>query len=207
MNEREYEMNRLLERDNLIVHCVNDLRKSEGASVLILCDNPDFSGKNNAIEVCDEWTGWKPRRFEANSLLEALQTALIARDNARRAEPPPPEPRKAREWWINRNGRTAYLHDNEHDATEGIKDGLGKVVPGWETIHVREVLPGDDKPGVEAELKRLAPAFCDNTHDIGLGSDGKFYADEFDGEDGEGSRVVFSTLAELVEWLREQVGE
>lgn len=56
---------------------INDLRKNEGASVNVLCDNPDGT-QNNAIEVCDEWTGWVPRRFEGGTLMCALNVALNA---------------------------------------------------------------------------------------------------------------------------------
>lgn len=58
---------------------INDLRANEGASVNIPCDNPD-GPPNNAIEVCDEWTGWEPRRFEGDTLLRALNAALAARE-------------------------------------------------------------------------------------------------------------------------------
>jgi hypothetical protein len=59
---------------------INELRENEGESVNVLCDNPD-GPPNNAIEVCDEWTGWKPRRFEGDTLLRALNAALVARES------------------------------------------------------------------------------------------------------------------------------
>ncbi len=62
-----------------IARAINVLRKNEGSSVLILCDNPDFNdGPNNAIEVSDDWTNWKPRRFNGNTLRGALEVAICS---------------------------------------------------------------------------------------------------------------------------------
>lgn len=60
---------------------INDLRATEGASVTILCDNPEYSGAACAIEVCDDWTDYVNRRFEGDTVLVALTEAL-----ARKAE-------------------------------------------------------------------------------------------------------------------------
>jgi hypothetical protein len=54
---------------------VEQLRAPEGASVTLICDNPDFEGASAAVEVCDEWTGWKYRRFEGDTVLHALRNA------------------------------------------------------------------------------------------------------------------------------------
>lgn len=58
---------------------IEALRAPEGAAVTIFCDNSDFEGENSAIEVCDDWTNWHPRRFEGVNLLQALRTARYAR--------------------------------------------------------------------------------------------------------------------------------
>lgn len=57
---------------------IDDLRHGEGDSVMIMCDNPD-GPPNNAVGVCADWTDWKPKRFEGESVCEAL-------DKARRAK-------------------------------------------------------------------------------------------------------------------------
>ncbi len=59
---------------------IEQLRESEGAEVTIFCDDPD-AGANNAIEICDDWTGWDVRRFAGDSVLDCLRTALKARDD------------------------------------------------------------------------------------------------------------------------------
>lgn len=62
---------------------VERLRASEGAEVSLFCDNPEpiaGTSPNNAIEICDDWTGWKRRRFEGDSILDALRGAKAARD-------------------------------------------------------------------------------------------------------------------------------
>ena len=64
-----------------IVEALNTLRRNEGASVCLNCDNPDFNDLPNVIiEVCDEWTGWQPQRFGGDSLVAALRKALQARE-------------------------------------------------------------------------------------------------------------------------------
>lgn len=60
---------------------INDLRAAEGASVTILCDNPEYSGAACAIEVCDDWTDYINRRFEGETVLEALVNALVAKES------------------------------------------------------------------------------------------------------------------------------
>jgi hypothetical protein len=61
----------------VVENCINILRNEEGSSVTILCENPEGGGDEplNVIEVCDDWTGWNPRRFGGNTLREALETA------------------------------------------------------------------------------------------------------------------------------------
>ncbi len=55
---------------------IDALRTPEGHSVTILCDNPDFNGQPSyAIEVCGEWTEWTEKRFNGETMLEALGEA------------------------------------------------------------------------------------------------------------------------------------
>jgi hypothetical protein len=61
---------------------INLLRANEGASVNVLCDNPE-GPPNCAIEVCDDWTGWTPRRFEGDTLMYALGSAERAKSGRR----------------------------------------------------------------------------------------------------------------------------
>lgn len=65
---------------------IDDLRENEGASVNVLCDNPD-GAPNNAIEVCDDWTGWEPRRFEGDTLMRALNAAFEEKRHAQDLRP------------------------------------------------------------------------------------------------------------------------
>jgi hypothetical protein len=56
------------------------LVENEGASVTILCENPEGVGPDNhAVEVCDDWTNWGDRRFYGQTRLEALLKAETAR--------------------------------------------------------------------------------------------------------------------------------
>lgn len=55
---------------------VENLRAPEGHSITLLCDSPDFNGQPNcAIEVCAEWTNWKPKRFTGDTILVTLMAA------------------------------------------------------------------------------------------------------------------------------------
>ncbi len=54
---------------------IEQLRAPEGATVTICCDNPDFGGPGSVVEVCDDWTDWLPRRFEGDTVLDALRAA------------------------------------------------------------------------------------------------------------------------------------
>jgi hypothetical protein len=62
-----------------ILDPLESLREPEGASVTIFCPNPDFGGAAQAIEVCDEWTDYSPKRFEGDSLADALELAAKAK--------------------------------------------------------------------------------------------------------------------------------
>jgi hypothetical protein len=57
---------------------ITDLRREEGASITLLCDNPEAFGPANAIEVCGAWTNWQEFRFEGESLTEAVIAAWRA---------------------------------------------------------------------------------------------------------------------------------
>jgi hypothetical protein len=57
---------------------IADLRREEGGSITLLCDNPEAWGPNNAIEVCGAWTDWQDRRFEGESLKAAILAAWRA---------------------------------------------------------------------------------------------------------------------------------
>lgn len=63
---------------------INELRKEEGASVEIFCDNENGSGPDNAkIAVTGSWTEWKPREFIGVTWLDALKSARDAMEKAR----------------------------------------------------------------------------------------------------------------------------
>ena len=57
------------------------LRADEGDSVTLLCDNPDPASpdQNNAIECNGDWTDWKDRRFQGESLDAAVRAAVEAK--------------------------------------------------------------------------------------------------------------------------------
>ena len=59
---------------------IEALRCNEGDAVTLLSDNADFGGHNNAIFVCGDWTNWKEQRFTGESILAALESAVVARN-------------------------------------------------------------------------------------------------------------------------------
>lgn len=63
----------------MLMDRINELRKNEGDSVRILCDNPE-GPPNNAIECCGDWTDWKDRRFVGERLIDCLNDACRAKD-------------------------------------------------------------------------------------------------------------------------------
>jgi len=78
-------LNDLLEANNRYLQdgrnwrIVEKLRASEGNSVEVLCDNPDFNGQPNSAVVCSgDWTDWQPARFTGDSIDEALGAAVVA---------------------------------------------------------------------------------------------------------------------------------
>lgn len=61
---------------------INELRANEGAELILYCDNPNFKGNNNAIAIIDDWTDWKEKRYEGETLIECLQKALTDKKKA-----------------------------------------------------------------------------------------------------------------------------
>lgn len=62
------------------------LVENEGASVLIVCENPEGTGPDNhAVEINDDWTNWRDRRFYGRTRFEALCAAEDERSKARAA--------------------------------------------------------------------------------------------------------------------------
>lgn len=58
---------------------LNELRRDEGSSVTLLCDNPDFNGQPNNAVVCNgAWTNWEDRRFTGDTIGHAIRAALDA---------------------------------------------------------------------------------------------------------------------------------
>ena len=56
---------------------IGELRKEEGATVLICCSNPGGHGPDSeAVEVTSDWTNWQPHRFEGSTLRFALENAV-----------------------------------------------------------------------------------------------------------------------------------
>lgn len=62
-----------------ILQLIDELRYYEGASVLILCKNPDFNRQKNEAIVCQApFTNWKEERFDGDTLVETLRKAAKA---------------------------------------------------------------------------------------------------------------------------------
>lgn len=61
---------------------IDELRKLEGWTVEIICDNPDFNEQpNSVVVVFGEWgEAWTTRSFSGNNVLECLQEAVRTRD-------------------------------------------------------------------------------------------------------------------------------
>jgi hypothetical protein len=59
---------------------VESLRSPEGASVELVCNNPDSNGQpNSKVLCCDDWTKWQQETFTGDTIIEALQAAVKAR--------------------------------------------------------------------------------------------------------------------------------
>jgi hypothetical protein len=63
---------------------IEQLRSEEGASVEILCDNPEAESASvqTAIDCCGSWTDWETRRFYGESVLQCLAKAVCAAQEA-----------------------------------------------------------------------------------------------------------------------------
>jgi hypothetical protein len=64
-----------------IVALLESLRFNEGASVMFHSDNPEPEDVDHqaAIEVSDDWTDWKWRRFDGQSVADCLKRAVKAK--------------------------------------------------------------------------------------------------------------------------------
>jgi hypothetical protein len=73
----------------IILLALEELRREEGASVIINCTNSEGTGPDNeAVEVCSDWTNWQPRRFEGQTLRLAMENAAHEKAMAVGAIPP-----------------------------------------------------------------------------------------------------------------------
>lgn len=59
---------------------IEDLRKEEGAALMLFSDNPDFGGPGCTIQVTSDWTEWKVLEFSGANLMEALRFAIEAKE-------------------------------------------------------------------------------------------------------------------------------
>ena len=73
------EVERHIKELEAIVKPLEELRREDGASVLIPCDNADVDGPASGVEVCDDWTDWEPCPFTGDNLAEALKAAVEAK--------------------------------------------------------------------------------------------------------------------------------
>jgi hypothetical protein len=60
---------------------IERLRREEGHTVTLLCDNPDFEGPGAAVLCCGAWTLWNDRRFTGDTVIEALKVAVAAMEH------------------------------------------------------------------------------------------------------------------------------
>jgi hypothetical protein len=60
------------------------LTKDEANSVTILSPNYDFGGAAVAIEANGDWTDWKDKRYEGDTILQCLDAANRDRCHFRR---------------------------------------------------------------------------------------------------------------------------
>ncbi len=81
LNDLDAAEKRVVELEG-IVKPLDRLRANEGASVTIVCPNPEFTddGRDQGVDVTDEWTDWEPRRFYGVTLAKALEAAEAAKE-------------------------------------------------------------------------------------------------------------------------------
>lgn len=101
---------------------INELRKEEGSSVEIFCDNSHrtvAAGADDgrcAVEVTGEWTSWSAKRFEADSIIGALQAAEIAKGNFDLAKQK--NTRSKFRWNYERREGVLWVCEGQHDKLE-----------------------------------------------------------------------------------------
>lgn len=85
--EREIELERLnLEAQHriadlcVVIGYIEQCRAVEGDSVMILCDNPEADSieTQGVVEVCGDYTGYKPERYYGKTWEEAIAKAARA---------------------------------------------------------------------------------------------------------------------------------
>lgn len=71
---------------------IEQLRADHG-SVTILCDDEDAStvSEQMAVECCDDWTSWEPKRFYGETVADCLAKAAQAMGEGRGATDHPPK--------------------------------------------------------------------------------------------------------------------
>lgn len=60
---------------------IEALRESEGSSLVLINDNPDFGGPECIVEVIGYWTEHQARSFEGSSLADAIHTAVLFKES------------------------------------------------------------------------------------------------------------------------------
>jgi hypothetical protein len=62
---------------------IDYLRKNEGDSIEIICDNPEAESRDKltAVDVTGDWTDYSPRRFYGPDPAGATRDAATARKN------------------------------------------------------------------------------------------------------------------------------
>lgn len=96
------------------------LRKEEGDSVSILCDDPEAEtiDVQTAVEVCGFWTDWEEKRFYGRTWVEALTKAADAcRDSQGDMEVPgAPQIEAPRQW-----------RDEEYENPESVAEAKQRI--------------------------------------------------------------------------------
>lgn len=74
-------MNATPEQAVAIVRCIEELRRDDGDSVTILCENPEANGRlhGHTVECCGAWTGSQEKQFSGGTLEAALKKAVEAK--------------------------------------------------------------------------------------------------------------------------------
>lgn len=66
-------------RQKAITEALDELRKDEGGSIWIPCDNPEPGDPAAYVVAVGEWTGWAQERFAGDDLPGALKAAAEIR--------------------------------------------------------------------------------------------------------------------------------